>query len=58
MNIIKEISPNNAEEGSLVRAAEKWLLSQGFMVPTKQQYPHLFQGMLEDFSESEEGRNF
>lgn len=47
------ISPNGAEPGSLVHAAEAWLLSQGLFIPDQGKHRHLFQGMLDDFCESD-----
>lgn len=52
------VSPNNAEEGSLVHAAEQWMRSQGLVPPNERKHRCLFQAMLDDFSESEAGRDF
>lgn len=52
------ISPNGAEPGSLVHTAEKWLLSQGLLIPDRAKHPNLFGGMIDDFSESDAGREF
>ncbi len=44
-------SPNNAEEGSFVRNAELWLESMG-MTPPTESFPCMFQGMMDDYSDS------
>lgn len=54
----QHISINGAEPGSLVHAAESWLLAQGLLIPSKAKHPAMFQGMLDDFSESKAGQEF
>lgn len=45
------ISPNGAEPDSVVHDAEKWLLSKGGKIPISGKFPHMFQGMLDDYSD-------
>lgn len=45
-------SPNGAEPGSYVHDAEKWMLKQGLKIPVAGRHRHMFQGMLDDYSES------
>lgn len=47
-------SPNGAEPDSLCYVAEQWMLRQGLRIPTAGKYPHLYQGMLDDFAESDD----
>lgn len=46
------ISPNGAKPGSVVHDAEAWCLSQGLTIPLQSKYRHMFQAMLDDYSES------
>jgi hypothetical protein len=49
----QHVSPNDAEEGSFVYAAEAWALRQGLAIPDAQCQPYMFQGMLDDYQTSE-----
>ncbi len=45
------ISPNGASYCSMIHAAEAWMLSHHLPIFTSQ-YPHLYQAMLDTFSDS------
>jgi hypothetical protein len=49
--ITAHVSPNNAEEGSFVFAAEEWILEREFSIPERAAYPHLYQAMLDEAME-------
>jgi hypothetical protein len=55
---IEATTPDAPEEGSLAWAAEQWMLSQELTVPSESKHPHLYQGMLDEFLESEAGKEF
>ncbi len=55
---MSHVSPNGAEPGSFAYAAEAWLLSQGMSIPDEQKLPHMYRGMLDDFSESDASVDF
>lgn len=43
-------SPNDAHVDSFVYAAEAWTLKQGLVIPDRDRFPGMFQGMLDDYS--------
>ncbi len=55
---MNHVSPNGAEPGSFAHAAEAWALSQGMSIPDEQRFPHMYRGMLDDFSESDASVDF
>jgi hypothetical protein len=48
------VSPNGAEEGSFVYLAEEWTIEHGGTIPSEEKFPHMFQGMIDDYLESED----
>lgn len=48
---IYHASPYNAKPGSFIDRAERWFRSRGLAIPDKRQFPHSFNGMLDDYTD-------